>query len=552
MYTGTGNEAIAVDAMKLGVDDYVMKSASSAGLGVALRNAVARAAERSRTRARAALVQGMLESAVDAVIVISHDGRVMDFNPSAERMFGYTRDEAIGATVAELVVPPELHAQHRQALAQSARGAPGGLTGSALEMPALRKGGERFPAETSLARVPGADPPVFVAYVRDVTVRKRMEQQLLQSQKMESVGRLAGGIAHDFNNILTAILGYADLILSGMGAQPWRDDVEEIKHSAERAAMLTRQLLAFGRRQVLVPQVVDVNELVTDLERMLRRLIGEDIHLTTHLAPDIRLVSVDPTQLTQAVMNLVVNARDAMHEGGRLTIETANVTLDETYAERRPDASAGDYVMIAVSDTGAGMSDEVQSHLFEPFYTTKERGKGTGLGLSTAYGIVKQSGGHIAVYSQEGHGSTFKIYLPATDEPLAARSPTPAPARRGHETVLLVEDEGAVRALARRVLESHGYTVLEAANAEEGRRVWDAHRDQVDLLLTDVVLPGRSGPVLARELRQERADLRVLFTSGYSETMIVQRGVLEPDTPYLQKPFAPATLARKVRTILDA
>jgi nitrogen-specific signal transduction histidine kinase/CheY-like chemotaxis protein len=393
----------------------------------------------------------------------------------------------------------------------------------------------------------------MVGTVLDITDQKRLELQLLQAQKMESVGRLAGGIAHDFNNILTAILGYADLLLDEHpGDAPWRADIIEIKHSAERAAALTRQLLAFGRKQILIPHVVDVNGLVGDLERMLRRLIGEDIELVAALAPDVDLVKVDPGQLTQALLNLVVNARDAMPGGGKLTIETANARLDETYVATRDDVVAGAYVMIAVSDTGIGMRADVLERLFEPFFTTKQRGQGTGLGLSTAYGIVKQSGGHIAVYSEVSRGSTFRVYLPRTDEPLAAvPEPTLEPPGSGHETVLLVEDEPPVRQLARRVLEGQGYRVLEAATPDEGRRLWDEHGPGVGLLLTDVVLPGTSGPDLAAELRTSRPDLRVLFMSGYPETAIVHRGVLDPDTPYLQKPFPPTVLIRKVRDLLD-
>lgn len=553
MYTGTGNEAVAVAAMKLGVDDYVLKSATPTALAAAARRVLAHAGERRLRHARESLLQGMLECAVDAVIVMSHDGRVVDFNAAAERTFGYTRAQAVGRTVAELVVPPRLREQHQAGLARYLAGGPPRVMGGHVELPAVRSSGEEFPAEVSLARVPGSEPPVFVAYVRDVTERKRLEQQLLQAQKMESVGRLAGGIAHDFNNILTAILGYADLLLEDMGDAPWRTDVGEIKRSAERAAMLTRQLLAFGRRQILVPQVVDVNTLIADLERMLVRLIGEDIGLSTELAGDLRLVSVDPGQLTQAVMNLVVNARDAMPHGGKLLIETKNIHLDETYAASRDDVAAGDYIMVAVSDTGIGMNDAVKAHLFEPFFTTKERGQGTGLGLSTAYGIVKQSGGHIAVYSEPARGSTFRIYLPPTTEPLGAPASSPGePARGGRETVLLVEDEAPVRELARRVLKSHGYVVLEASTAEGGRQLWHEHSPRIDLLFTDVVLPGASGPDLARALQDERPDLRVLYTSGYTETAIVHRGVLDPRTPYLQKPFAPSALAHKVREVLDA
>jgi PAS domain S-box-containing protein len=553
MYTGTGNEQVAVAAMKLGIEDYVMKSAVPTALAVAVRGALAHAAERGLRHAREALLQGMLESAVDAVIVMDHEGRVVDHNSAAESMFGYARDEAVGRTVAELIVPPDLRARHTAGLARVVGGEPPRLLGRHREFPAVRRSGEQFPAEVSIASVRGAQPPLFVAYVRDLTERRRLEAQFLQAQKMESVGRLAGGIAHDFNNILTAILGYADLLLEELADTPHRPDITEIKRSAERAALLTRQLLAFGRRQILMPQVVDVNALIVDLERMLTRLIGEDIDLSTALSPELRLVHVDPGQMTQAIMNLVVNARDAMPNGGKLTIETRNVHLDESYAAKRPDVAPGEYVRVTVSDTGVGMDADVQAHLFEPFFTTKERGRGTGLGLSTAYGIVRQSGGHIAVYSEPGRGSTFSIYLPPTTE-----APTPRPvaagpaAANGTETILLVEDEEPVRALARRVLAGYGYQVLVAATAEEGRRLWREHGAHIHLLVTDVVLPGASGPELVRALRDDRPDLWVLYTSGYSEAAIVRRGVLDPQTPYLQKPFAATALAVKVREVLDA
>jgi two-component system, cell cycle sensor histidine kinase and response regulator CckA len=372
---------------------------------------------RGQSLQREALLQGFLESAVDAVIIMGHDGQVIECNTAAETTFGYPRDEMLGHTVAELFVPAALRDAHRAALARLIRGERPRLLGRRVELPSLRKSGAQFPAEISVACVPGADPPLFVAHVRDVSARKRLEQQLLQAQKMESVGRLAGGIAHDFNNILTAILGYADLLLADMPEARWRDDISEIKRSAERAALLTRQLLAFGGRQILVPQVVDANALVADLQRMLARLIGEHIALSTSLSNDLRFLHVDPGQLTQAIMNLVVNARDAMPDGGNLRIETRNVRLDETYAATRDDVLPGDYVMIAVSDTGVGMDAAIIARLFEPFFTTKERGQGTGLGLSTAYGIVKQSGGHIAVDSEPKRGSTFRIYLPPGPDP---------------------------------------------------------------------------------------------------------------------------------------
>jgi signal transduction histidine kinase len=390
---------------------------------------------------------------------------------------------------------------------------------------------------------------------RDVTERVQLEQQLRQAQKMEAVGRLAGGIAHDFNNILTAITGYADLLLEDLGpTDPRREDAEEVRKAAQRAAGLTRQLLAFSRQQVLQPSVIDVNALVGDLQRMLGRLLGEDVELGTRLDPAVGRVKADPGQLEQVLMNLAVNARDAMPQGGKLTLETVNVDMDERYAADHYPARPGPYVMIAVSDTGTGMSEETQAHMFEPFFTTKEKGKGTGLGLATVYGIVKQSGGFIWVYSELGHGSTFKIYLPRVAEPSersAGAAPTGAQRSRGTETVLLAEDEPPVRAVARQVLERHGYTVLEAPSAESALDIATRYSGTIHLLLTDVIMPGMNGRELATRLAGLRPEARVIFMSGYTDDAVTRHGVLEPGSTYLQKPFTPDAIARKVREVLD-
>src|SRR5438132_875323 len=390
---------------------------------------------------------------------------------------------------------------------------------------------------------------------RDVTERVQLEQQLRQAQKMEAVGRLAGGIAHDFNNILTAITGYADLLLEDLAAtDPRRQDADEIHKAADRAAGLTRQLLACSRQQVLQPTVLEVNTLVSDLEKMLRRLLGEDVELSTRLAPTTGRVKADPGQLEQVVMNLAVNARDAMPNGGKLTLETANVDLDGAYAADHYPARAGPFVMLAVSDTGIGMSEETQAHMFEPFFTTKEKGKGTGLGLATVYGIIKQSGGFIWVYSEVGHGTTFKLYLPRVEE-LAERAAAPAQARtrpaRGTETILVVEDEAPVRNVARQVLERHGYSVLEAPSAEAALDIATRYSGTIHLLLTDVVMPGLNGRELASRLADLRPDARVIFMSGYTDDAVTRHGVLEPGSAYVQKPFTPDAIARRVREVLD-
>jgi two-component system cell cycle sensor histidine kinase/response regulator CckA len=380
------------------------------------------------------------------------------------------------------------------------------------------------------------------------------QEQLTQARKMEAVGRLAGGIAHDFNNLLTVMMGRSQLLLRRLGTQdPVRPDIELMEQTADRAADLTRQLLAFSRKQVLQPVVLDLNAVVANLAGMLRRLIGEDIALATALDQALGLVKADPGQIEQIVMNLVANARDAMSAGGRLTLETANAELDAVYVRHHVDVHPGSHVMLAVSDTGVGMTPETQAQIFEPFFTTKGPGLGTGLGLATVYGIVKQSGGHIWVYSEPGRGTTFKIYLPRVEGAVhtpAARPGLPEPTR-GHETILLVEDELAVRDLARDVLCAQGYTVLEAPHGREALLISELHSGPIHLLLTDVVMPEMSGRDLANRLAPLRPTMPVIYMSGYTDTAVVHHGVLDPGTTFLQKPFTPDALARKIRQVLD-
>ncbi|HYV12778.1 MAG TPA: ATP-binding protein [Pyrinomonadaceae bacterium] len=382
------------------------------------------------------------------------------------------------------------------------------------------------------------------------------EKQLLQSQKLEAVGRLAGGISHDFNNLLTVILGYSDIMKRNLQeGHPLRRNVEEIVRASERAASLTRQLLAFSRKQVMQPKVFDLNTVISDLEKMLRRMIGEDVELRVNLQDELDHIKADPVQLEQVIMNLVVNARDAMPRGGKLSIETSNVYLDEAYAREHVSVVPGDYVMLAISDTGCGMSEETRRHIFEPFFTTKEQGKGTGLGLSMVYGIVRQSGGNIWVYSEVGRGTTFKVYFPRVtahaEEHKRISGALDGP--RGSETILLVEDAELVRNLARQVLETAGYRVLEAANAEAAIDLCEKiNGDRIDLLLTDVVMPGMSGNEMSRILVAKQPGMPVLYMSGYTDEAIVQHGVLEAGINFLQKPFTPGALASKVREVLDA
>jgi two-component system, cell cycle sensor histidine kinase and response regulator CckA len=392
-----------------------------------------------------------------------------------------------------------------------------------------------------------------LAMVADITERRLLEEQLLQSQKMEAVGRLAGGIAHDFNNLLGVILGHGDLLLRRIDEQGLRARLEQMVKAGERASVLTRQLLAFSRKQVLEPRVLDLNSLVTEMEKMLRRLIGEDIHLLTTVADGLGRVRADPGQLEQVLMNLVVNARDAMPTGGRLTIETANVELDGPYAAEHPGIRSGPHVMLAVSDTGIGMDPETRRQAFEPFFTTKPAGQGTGLGLATVYGIVKQSGGHIEVYSELGQGTSFKIYLPRVDQEAEAIVAVPkVPPARGSETVLLVEDEDALREIAAQILEEHGYTVLEARSGAAALERAESHAGPIHLLVADVVMPQMPGRELAERLAALRPSLRVLFMSGYTEQAVLRHGVLAEGTAFIQKPFGPDSFLTKVREVLEA
>jgi len=397
----------------------------------------------------------------------------------------------------------------------------------------------------------------FELFAEDVTERRALEQQLRQSQKMEAVGRLAGGIAHDFNNLLMVISGYSEFLLGQIGDDPgMRGHAQEIANAAARATSLTRQLLAFSRKQMLDPRIVDLNGVVAENVKMLNRVIGEDIDLVMVPGPDIGAVKADPGQIEQVIMNLAVNARDAMPQGGRLTIETANVTLDANYARFHAPVKPGDYVMLAISDTGVGMDADTQAHIFEPFYTTKGL-KGTGLGLSTVYGIVKQSEGYIWVYSETGKGTSFKIYLPrfsatgetlATQPALAADADQPIP---GHETILLVEDEENLRRLARQYLENQGYNVIDAPDGATAIQISQAHKGPIHLLLTDVIMPGMNGRELANKVSPTRPDMRVLYMSGYTENHVGHNGTLDEGITLLQKPFTLPALKAKVREMLD-
>ena len=507
-----------------------------------------KAAEESRARLTMAV-----EQAGESIVVTDTRGTIQYVNPAFERITGYEQMEVIGQNPRILKSGRHDAAFYRDLWQTLRRGEV--WRGTFLNK---RKDGTLYEEDAVISPVrdPSGQVVNYVAVKRDVTDVRRMEEQLRQSQKMEAVGRLAGGVAHDFNNLLTAISGYSDLLLHRLPEySTLRRDVEEIRKAGDRAAALTRQLLAFSRRQVLQPKVLDLNGVVTKMGQMLRRLIGEDIELSIDLSPSLSRVKADPGQIEQVIVNLAVNARDAMPDGGRITIATADAELSPAYAAAHPGVRPGPHVLLSVADTGQGMSDETQAHLFEPFFTTKERGKGTGLGLATVYGIVQQSGGHIRVNSAADRGSTFLIYLPrveapedgaqGTDRPLL---PHPSP---GTETVLLAEDEEVVRRLAREILSGNGYKVLEAGNGREALLLSEAHRGEIHLLLTDVVMPKMSGRELCERIRLLRPGIRILYMSGYTDDAILRDGVLEDGIPFLQKPFTPEALARKVREVLD-
>jgi PAS domain S-box-containing protein len=502
----------------------------------------------------------ILENIEDGYYEVDLPGHFTFFNDSLCRMLGYSRDELIGMGN-DRYTDQENRKKLFQAFNSVYRT---GEPVKGFDWEVIRKDGRKVYGEVSvsLIRSSTGEPVGFRGIARDITERKRAEkemaalqEQLTQSQKMEAVGRLAGGIAHDFNNLLTVIKGYTQLSLLDLKENnPLWENIQEIQKATERATDLTRQLLAFSRRQILDPKVLDLNSLLRNTEKMLRRMIGEDIELVTLLSEDLGRVKIDPGQIEQVILNLAVNARDAMPSGGKLTIETANVQSDEGDALTHLGVIPGHYVRLSVSDTGVGMSQEVQEKAFDPFFTTKEKSKGTGLGLSTVHGIVTQSGGKIWVHSEPGHGTTFQIYFPTIEGELDTlnRKKETDSSPRGSETVLLVEDEPSVRDLANRLLKQQGYRVLVAANGEEALRLaQDATGERIHLLLTDVVLPQMSGKELADQLKIFRPDLKVLYTSGYTDYAVVHHGVLNSGTHFLQKPFSLKTLSQKVREALD-
>jgi len=478
------------------------------------------------------------------------DNPIIYVSAGFERMTGYKADEVLGKNCRFLQgkdTDPETVGKVREAIADG--------RACAVEILNYRRDGTPFWNELSLNPVNDESGALsyFVGIQNEVTERRKLEDQLRQAQKMEAVGRLAGGVAHDFNNLLTVISGYSQLMLALPDIGPsLRRPIQAINDAGERAALLTRQLLGFSRQSILQPKVLDINTVVKNTGDLLRRLIGEDLVLTTVLAPTLSAVRVDPGQLDQILMNLAVNARDAMPKGGMLTMETSNVVLSDKYADGHLDCKAGHYVLLAITDTGCGMTPDVVARIFEPFFTTKDVGHGTGLGLAVVFGIVQQSGGCIHVYSEPGHGTTFRIYFPTVAEPVTKPRGTESElGETGTETILLVEDEQGVRGLAQLTLQLHGYTVLTALDGEDALRVVQSHDAPIDLVLTDVVMPNLSGPELARSLKTRLPQAKVLFMSGYTDDSVVRHGLLEHNVFFIQKPYTPIGLAQKVRQVLD-
>ena len=507
--------------------------------------------DRKRAAGAHAMLARAAEQAAEAIVITDTKGAIVYVNPSFERVSGWTREEALGQNPRILKSGKQDGVFYQRLWEVLARGEV--WAGRFVN---CRKDGTLFEEEATISPVRDATGQIvnYVAVKRDIAKETRLEQQLFQAQKIEAVGRLAGGVAHDFNNLLAVISGYGEIVYRQLhGTDPLKGKVEQILKAAERAAGLTRQLLAFSRKQVLQPKLLDVNTVVSDMEEMLRRLIGEDIELATRLAPDLGSVTADPGQIEQVLMNLAVNARDAMPDEGRITIETSNADLDAVYAAAHLPTQPGSYVMLAVTDTGAGMDPATQARIFEPFFTTKEVGKGTGLGLSTVYGIVKQSGGYVWVYSEVGVGTTFKIYLPRVDDaaPLA-REEGSGPLLSGSEMVLLVEDETSLRELLHETLETNGYSVLVARDGAEALQITEAHTGSIQLMVTDVIMPGMSGPKVVELLARARPEMKILYISGYSNDSVVQPGLTGPGRAFLSKPFGPEIFLRKVRESLDA
>ncbi len=551
------DEAIGIEAMREGAQDYIPKGQLQ---GPLLARSVRYAMERHRAsqalRESQESLSRVISSAADAIITKDLNGITTSWNPAAERLFGYSAEEVLGKSLL-MLFPPDRMNEERQILERIEKGE----RVEHFESVRIRKDGRPVQVDLTISPMRNREGRITGAskIARDISAQKeaeealrKSEEQLRQSQKMEAVGQLAGGVAHDFNNLLGVILGCAELISECADLIQVRKRAEEIQKAGQRAADLTRQLLAFSRKQMLEPKIIDLNAKVSKMTDMLARLVGEDVEIRTSLPANLGKVRADPSQIEQILMNLVVNAREAMPNGGNITIETENVKLDEAYAGSHTSVLPGSYVMIAVSDSGMGMDAEISAHIFEPFFTTKANG--TGLGLATVYGAVKQSGGNIWVYSEPGKGTTFKIYLPRVDGAVdgsggAQRS---AATPEGTETILLVEDSASLRDVTKEFLQIAGYNVVEAKDGKDALRVARMHEERIHLLLTDVVMPGMGGRELANEIKQIHPETRILFMSGYTSNAIVHRGVLDEELSLLTKPFTRSGLTQKVREMLNS
>src|SRR2546426_3563657 len=549
-------DRIAVNAaIKAGASDCLQTSnLDESSVARAIRYAIdVYCKERQRQKAEDTVrkLWRAVEQSADLVIITDRGGVIEYVNPAFEALTGYSREESVGRTP-RILKSDQQTANLYQELWETI------LAGNVFRgvLVNRKKNGQIFYAEKTITPLRGTDGAIthFISNDRDITERRRLESQLQQAQKMDAIGRLAGGVAHDFNNLLMVISAYAELMQDSLAAEhPLRRNVQEIMTASRRAADLTRQLLAFGRKQMQSLQLLDLNWIIQDINKMLPRLIGEDIQLVFVAGRNLGQVNADPVQIEQVVMNLAANARDAMPHGGKLTIETASVRLDEAYVQRHSIVPAGDYVLLAFTDTGQGIAPEHIAHIFEPFYTTKEEGKGTGLGLATVYGIVKQNGGFIWVYSEPGIGTTFKIYLPRVQQETGRMQPLKLveESPQGCETLLLVEDEAAVRQSAREFLTLNGYTVLEAKNGEDALYIARDYLGPIDLMITDVVMPHLGGAKLAGQLATERPNMKVLFVSGYAENTVLRHGAIDVTNSFLQKPFSLKALARKIREVLQ-
>jgi two-component system, cell cycle sensor histidine kinase and response regulator CckA len=504
-------------------------------------------------RAAEAKFRGLLESAPDPMVVVNRDGRIVLVNAQAEETFGYRREDLLGQPM-DILVPKRLQAECLEYRTRFLRAPQKSPVGTTLEVHALRRDGGEFPVEIKLSLLETEEGLWGCAAIRDLTERRKLEQQFRQAQKMESIGTLAGGIAHDFNNLLTVILSYGSSLTEELPKNSkHRRAAEQVYSAAERGAALTSQMLAFSRKQVFQLRVLNLNDIIRNLLKMLQRIIGEHIEIKMTLAEDLARVRADAGQLEQVLMNLSVNARDAMPQGGRLTLETRNVELDEDFVRAHIGSAAGPHTLLAVSDTGMGMDAATQARIFEPFFTTKGPGYGTGLGLAMVYGVVKQSGGYISVHSEVVKGTTFKIYLPQVTETTETfeSKKTQKDRKQGSETVLLVEDDAAVRELVDSMLSAQGYNVLVSRDPQEVETICAGHAGRIHLLLTDMILPGMSGREIAKRVGSLRPDVKVLFMSGYTDDALIHSHGFEETFAFLQKPFSSVTLATKIREVLD-